>query len=264
VFPKFVDNEEVPFTVSHAAAALPFRRTRLVTSALVVGTMAPDFEYFLALKAHDKFGHTFPGILVLTLPVSLLVLWIFHNFVKVPAATLLPQRLQSRVASYLGAFRFRGTRRFLLIVLSILVGIATHVLWDSFTHFGTYPYDHWAVLREWVNLPVLGPTPFYKVLQHSSTMLGLVILSGWLLRWYRESEPSRAACSKILSPASRNSIVAIGIALAFAGGFARAFWGIGIPTGHAAFRRFIGEVVGLAWRWLGGNSSDGACFPPEE
>ena len=64
----------MPFTVSHAAAALPFRRARLVTSALVVGTMAPDFEYFLPLKTHDTFGHTFPGILVLTLPVALLVL----------------------------------------------------------------------------------------------------------------------------------------------------------------------------------------------
>src|SRR5579871_128427 len=46
VFPNFVDNEEVPFTVSHAAAALPFRRARLVTSALVVGTMAPDSSTF--------------------------------------------------------------------------------------------------------------------------------------------------------------------------------------------------------------------------
>lgn len=121
----------MPFTVSHAAAALPLRRARLVTSALVVGTMAPDFEYFLPLQAHDHFGHTFPGILVLTLPVALLVLWIFHTFVKASAAALLPRRLQSRLAGHLGKFRFGGLGRFLLIVLSILVGIATHILWDS-------------------------------------------------------------------------------------------------------------------------------------
>ena len=38
------------FTVSHAVIALPFRRSRrLVFSALVVGSMAPDFEYYLRL-----------------------------------------------------------------------------------------------------------------------------------------------------------------------------------------------------------------------
>ena len=39
----------MPFTLSHAAAALPFRRTRLIKSALVIGCFAPDFEYFIPL-----------------------------------------------------------------------------------------------------------------------------------------------------------------------------------------------------------------------
>ena len=38
----------MPFTLSHAAAALPFRRTRLVMSALVFGCFAPDLEYSVA------------------------------------------------------------------------------------------------------------------------------------------------------------------------------------------------------------------------
>jgi Domain of unknown function (DUF4184) len=245
----------MPFTLSHAAAALPLRRARLVTSALVVGTMAPDFEYFLALKAHDKFGHRFPGVLLLTLPVALLVLWIFHAFVKVPAATLLPQRLQSRVAGYLGKFRFGGLGRFLLIVFSILVGIATHILWDSFTHAETYPYAHWSLLRQSVAVPVLGTMPVVKVLQHGSTILGLVILSVWLFRWYRLCEPCRYRFRDVLSPELRNGILAAGITLAVSGGIARALWGIGIPTDHT-WRRFTGEVVvtcmALAWWQLVG------------
>src|SRR5215469_5325911 len=217
----------MPFTVSHAAAALPLRRARLVTSALVVGTMAPDFEYFLPLQAHDHFGHTFPGLLVLTLPVALLVLWIFHTFVKVSAATLLPRRLQSRVAGYLGTFRFGGPGRFLLIVLSILVGIATHILWDSFTHAGTYPYAHWSLLRQSVDLPVLGMMPVFKVFQHGSTILGLVILLTWLFRWYGQCEPCRYRFRGVLSPGLRTGILAMGMAIAVMGGIARALWGIG-------------------------------------
>jgi hypothetical protein len=240
----------MPFTLSHAAAALPFRRARLVTSALVVGTMAPDFEYFLAFKAHDKFGHRFPGVLVLTLPVALLVLWIFHTFVKVPAARLLPQRLQSRMAGYLGKFRFGGLGRFLRIVFSILVGIATHILWDSFTHGGTYPYAHWSLLRQRMDVPGLGTMPVVKVLQHGSTILGLVILFIWLFRWYLQSEPCRYRFRDVLSPGLRNRILAGGIALAVLGGVARALWGIGIPTDHT-WRKFTGEVVvtGMALAW---------------
>lgn len=218
--------------------------------------MAPDFEYFLALKAHDRFGHTFPGVLVLTLPVSLLVLWMFHSLVKVPAAALLPQRLQSKVASYLGRFRFWGPGRFAWIVFSTLVGIATHLLWDSFTHTGGYPYANWALLRQSVAMPVLGVMPCYKILQHSSTVLGLVAVAAWLFRWSRESAPARSSLAGVLSPASRKSIVVAGVVLALSGGLARALWGIGIPTDQIAFRRFTGEVVvtcmALAWWQLVG------------
>jgi Domain of unknown function (DUF4184) len=256
VFGQFVHNECMPFTVSHVAAALPLRRARLVTSALVVGTMAPDFEYFLALKAHDKFGHEFPGVLVLTLPVALLALWIFHTFVKVPAAALLPQRLQSRMARYLGKFRFAGFGRFLLIAFSTLVGIATHILWDSFTHAGTYPYTHWSLLRQSVDVPVHGTMPVVKVFQHGSTLLGLVILSLWLFRWYHQSEPCRYRFRDVLSPRLRSGILAVGVGLAVSGGIARALWGIGIPTDQITLRRFTGEVVvtcmALAWWQLVG------------
>ena len=253
---QFVDNSQVPFTLSHTAAALPFGRTRLIASALVVGTMAPDFEYFLALKAHDRFGHTLPGILVLTLPVSLLALWIFHAFVKVPAASLLPQGLQSKLSCYLGEFRFSGPGRFLLITFSVLIGIATHVLWDSFTHPGSYVFDHLAVLHQSFDVPLLGSVPWSKVLQHGSTVVGLIIISVWLFHWCRRSEGCRTSIRTVLSPSSRRAILAAGIALAVSGGIARALWGVGIPDDHVTFRRFIGEMVvtcmALAWWQLVG------------
>jgi membrane-bound metal-dependent hydrolase YbcI (DUF457 family) len=254
--PGIGHNEGVPFTISHTAAALPFRRARLVTSALVAGTMAPDFEYFFALKTHDRVGHTFPGVLVLTLPVALLGLWIFHSFVKAPAAGLLPRRMQSKLASHLGEFRFWGPGRFAMIVFSILVGIATHLLWDSFTHADTYVCEHWSLLRRSVDVPILGPMPWYKVFQHGSTILGLVVVSFWLFRWYRESEPRRVRVAHTLSPSTRNGIVFAGISLAVAGGIIRALWGIGVPTDQIALRRFTGEAVvtcmALAWWQLVG------------
>jgi hypothetical protein len=147
-FPECVGhNIQVPFTLAHGAAALPFRRFHLVLSALLVGTLAPDFEYFLRLSPDDGFGRTLVGTFALTLPLALLVLWLFHTFVKRPVAGLLPDAIQRRLTNHVPEFTFRGPVRFALIVNSILLGIVTHLVWDSFTHANTWPYRHWPVLR---------------------------------------------------------------------------------------------------------------------
>src|SRR5215467_11113206 len=125
----------------------------------------------------------------------------------------------------------------------------------GFTHAGTYPYVHWSLLRQSVDVPVLGTMPVVKLLQDGSTILGLVILSLWLFRWYRVCAPCRHRFRDVLFPGLRNRILAVGIALAVLGGVARALWGIGIPTDHT-WRHFTGEVVvtsmALAWWQLVG------------
>ena len=65
----------MPFTIAHAAAALPLRKTRLVLSALVIGTMVPDLQYFLRMAPDDRYGHSLRGALLLSLPLGLLTLW---------------------------------------------------------------------------------------------------------------------------------------------------------------------------------------------
>jgi uncharacterized protein DUF4184 len=237
-----VDNVEVPFTLAHAAAALPFRRWRLVPSALVIGTFAPDFEYLIRFSARGRFGHTLVGSFILTLPLALLVLWVFHAFVKRPTVALLPEALQRRVQDHLDEFRFGGAARFALIVASILLGIATHLLWDSFTHSNTWPYRHWSVLRQPFTLPIVGPLPLYKILQHASTIAGIAILSAWLVHWYRTTQPS-AQLRKSLSPSRKTAVIAVVATVALVGAVARAIVGTGVPTGHSAFNRFIVQAV---------------------
>jgi Domain of unknown function (DUF4184) len=240
----------VPFTLSHAAAALPFRRWRLVPSALVIGTFAPDFEYLLRLSPSGRYGHTLAGSFALTLPLALLVLWIFHALVKRPAAMLLPEAVRRRLQTDLGEFRFGGAARFLLIIASILLGIATHLLWDSFTHTTTWPYRHWQILRQLFTLPVLGPIPLYKILQHGSTIAGIGIIFIWLARWYSITKPS-APAEKSLSPHRKAAVVAVMASVALVGAIVRALVGIGMPTGHFAFNHFVAQAVvtALALVW---------------
>jgi hypothetical protein len=72
----------MPFTLSHAAAVIPFRRTRLVMSALVMGCFAPDFPNLLFLSPDKSYGHTISGMFLLDLPLALAALWLFHSFTR--------------------------------------------------------------------------------------------------------------------------------------------------------------------------------------
>ncbi len=244
-------NGEVPFTLSHAAAALPFRRFPLIPSALVIGTLAPDFEYFLLLIPMDRYGHTLRGLFILTLPVALVILWMFHNFVKRPASMLLPDSIQRRLADHLDEFQFRGLGRFLLIVISILVGAFTHLLWDSFTHRTGWFYHHWALLRKMVHVPVLGTLPYYKLFQHASTVLGIAILVLWFVWWYRNTKPADHLIAGAPSVSRRIATVGVLAAIACAGAVINGTLAARGPAGHFNFREFVVEAVvtitALAW-----------------
>jgi hypothetical protein len=240
----------VPFTLAHSAAALPFRRLRLVPSALIIGTLAPDFEYLVKLDAHGRIAHTFPGVFVLTLPLALLVLWIFHRFVKLPVVRLLPDGLQGRLSKDLEEFRFLGVSRFLHIVASILIGIATHILWDLFTHRGTWLYARWPLLRQSFHLPFEGTIPLYKALQHGSSVLGVAVLLIWLVLWYRRNgatAPARGA----VSMTKRIAILAVVIVVACVGVIVRRLLGAERPIVNFSSRNFIVEacitILALIW-----------------
>jgi hypothetical protein len=179
----------MPFTLSHAAAALPFRKLKPVWPALVIGTFAPDLQYFIWVSEEDRSGHHFPEVLLLTLPLALLLLWVFEQWVKRPMVELLPSTVQRRLQDKLQPLPFRGWKRFVSIVLWIAVGIITHVFWDSFTHGHDWMVEHFIVLRTRVPFPFRYPVPLYKLFQYGSTTLGLLALITWFAAWYRRTTP---------------------------------------------------------------------------
>ena len=179
----------MPFTLSHAAASLPFRRLKPVWPALVIGTFGPDLQYFLLLSDDDRSGHHFPGILLYTLPLAVLVLWLFEWIVKRPAIDLLPSAVQRRLLDKAEPLSFSGWRQFGLIVLWILVGIATHLTWDQFTHSYSELAMRWDLLRSVVPLPMGHTINFAHLLQHISTIGGMVTLAVWFVSWYHRTPP---------------------------------------------------------------------------
>jgi uncharacterized protein DUF4184 len=164
----------MPMTFSHPAAVLPLRRCGLVFSALLVGSVAPDSEYFFGLR-HSA-SHTMPGVVTFSFPIALAGLVIFHVIVKWPLISLLPAGLQARVIGPARRFRWFPASRLLLILLSLAIGIATHILLDGFTHPDSWAVSHCAALRTIVPIPAYRPMAMYAVLQYGITAVGVLVL----------------------------------------------------------------------------------------
>ena len=155
-------------------------------SALVVGSLAPDFRYFFNLAPRSHFGHSLSGVFVFCLPVGLAVLWIFHTVMKLPLISLAPERHQQRLVALAKPFAWGGAVRFMLIVASLLLGSISHLAWDAFTH------ERGLVVR---NVPDFRAPleefgthrPLYNLLQHGSSVLGLALLAFWYWRWLKRT-----------------------------------------------------------------------------
>jgi Domain of unknown function (DUF4184) len=214
----------VPFTLSHAAAALPFRKLKPVWPALVIGTFAPDLQYFIQLTDEDRSGHHYPDVLLFTLPVALLVLWLFEWAVKRPAIELLPSAIQRRLQDKTAPLSFSGWRQFGRIVFWIAVGTLTHLVWDQFTHSYTRTAEFLPLLKNHISFPYWRHTTLAGLLQDASTILGLLALCIWCLAWYRRTPPSPATPASELSPLTKISMVAAMVLIAIGAGYTSAWF----------------------------------------
>lgn len=128
----------MPFTFSHPAVVLPFwkiSRKYLSFTGLIVGSMVPDFEFFLKMKTGPNVGHHFFGIFFFDIPLALILCFIFHKFLKRPLFIYSPDWFGRRVTKYIDFdWPLYALRHILVVIISIIVGIITHLFFDAFTH----------------------------------------------------------------------------------------------------------------------------------
>lgn len=231
----------MPFTPSHMAAALPFVRTPLIPAALAIGTMAPDVPYYIPLGVPRGLTHSLPGVIIADLPMTIVLTLMWFAVLRAPLIDLSPRFLRERMPAR-GVLGWRAPdRRWLaavgILICSALVGILTHVAWDSFTHGG------WLVDALPLLATRLGPLPLHTLLQHASTIGGLVALALWGRYWVRRTPPIEGRPDVAGSRFRSVSWIAVVVAFGAAGFIA---WMSGIVRGVAPFDPslvFLGATV---------------------
>ncbi|MBF0284089.1 MAG: DUF4184 family protein [Magnetococcales bacterium] len=185
----------MPFTLSHAALAVPLaRRLGLPLSPLVIGSFSPDFPIFVfpfsdALRRSIyAFTHSWLGCALFGLVAGMAALYLFHAHLKGPMIRALPPAIQQRLAPHAGPYSFAPGRGLLLTLLALLLGAWSHLFWDSFTHHWGFFVNAFPLLK--TRLLVLPEWDYtlhvYKLLQHVSSLGGLALLGVWIQRWLRQ------------------------------------------------------------------------------
>lgn len=173
----------MPFTLAHPVAVLPLARSRLSFSALVVGSMAPDFPYFVTFSTRFQFGHSLAGVFAFCLPAGLLVLFLYHQLLKRPILERLPIQARQCFQSSVEPFHFLPLGRFAIICASIILGAITHIVWDSFTHAHGWMVQRIPALQQTVMQFGHSDLKVYKVLQHGSSVIGVALILWYYHRW---------------------------------------------------------------------------------
>ena len=170
----------MPFTFSHPAIVLPLTflpRQWFSLTGLVIGSLTPDFEYFLRMRIQSNYSHSISGLFWFDLPLGILLAFIFHNIVRDILFDNLPTILKSRVMKF-KMFDWNNyfKRNWLVVTISVLIGAGSHIFWDSFTHDQGYFVQTIPVLTNTVDF--FGrQLPTLKILQHSSTLLGGLVIA---------------------------------------------------------------------------------------
>lgn len=169
----------MPFTFSHPAVVLPLtylpRRWYSLTG-LVIGSVVPDFEYFVRMSVKSYYSHTWGGVFFFDLPMGLFLAFLFHIAARDTLIDNLPLFLKKYLTGYkkinwLQTFR----KQWFIIVISILAGAISHIFWDNFTHANTVFVKRLPALSHKVLL--FGEkVPVYDILQHGSSILGLLVI----------------------------------------------------------------------------------------
>jgi len=182
----------VPFTPAHAVVALPFLRTPLVPAAIAVGAMTPDLPLYLRMGPGYWVTHAWWAVIPVDLPLALALLLVWRVLLRPAIPELvprwyvrrLPESWRQAAAGWRETWAGGSPRGAVVLVLSLAVGIASHLIWDAFTHEGRWG----SALIPALNSDFSG-RPWWEWVALASSAFGVITVCTWLHGWCARQAP---------------------------------------------------------------------------
>lgn len=172
----------MPFTVSHAVIAHPISYLtayRLPIAGLVIGSMAPDL-YRLFTQEQSNLTHLWSSIFGITLWLGLGFSLLWYGLYRPVVYRCMGIQDPVVLNTWKSAIKF-----IVLLIIALMIGIATHLIWDGLTHadFRTFAFQEF--LASTVQL--FGQHyPMHRLLQLGSSALVLPLIAWSCLSYYRK------------------------------------------------------------------------------
>lgn len=183
----------MPFTLSHAVLAPPLAKLlgqRLPIAALAIGCMLPDLHRLFTLR-QDPTPHLWSALLYPNLLLGLVFCALWYLLYRPALYRFVGVHHPLNLNTIKSALGFIGG-----MILALLIGNATHLIWDGLTHHDFRSFAFQDFLAQSVQLGT-DIYPMHRVLQIGSSILALPFLLWMSLHYYKKYQQIKPVSIKV-------------------------------------------------------------------
>lgn len=186
----------MPFTLSHAVLAVPIAKItadKLPIAAVAIGCMLPDLYRLLITEgqADGYVAHYWRSLLYPTLCLGVFFSGCWYGLYR----PVIYRFLGIEHALNLSSFR-RILQFFFALCLALLIGTASHIIWDGLTHADFRTLFFKAGLEQQISIFTYS-VPLHRLLQIASSIVTLPLLFYMLWHYYQQHKMIEVVSRKI-------------------------------------------------------------------
>ena len=185
----------MPFTLSHAVLAPPISRlsgNRLPIAAMAIGCMVPDLHR-LFTSSNSNITHLWSSLIHPDLWIGLAFCSIWYLVYRPVTYRFIGIQHDLNIYSILSALRF-----ILAMCLALIIGTATHLIWDGLTHVDFRTFAFHEILAQQFQL--FGQSyPLHRILQIGTSVIVLPFMLWMSVHYYKKHQQYLAVSLKIKS-----------------------------------------------------------------
>jgi len=160
----------MPFTFVHPIAIIPIyklSKKKLDIVALAIGSVSPDFEYFIRFRLKSDYSHDLILGILFNLPIAIII----YLISKSKITEIILKHTTQKCHTLYSNIEYKNKW---VVFLSIILGMYTHILWDTLTHFNPFTANNFTLLSKQINFGD-SQVNVYRILQHLSNLLGATV-----------------------------------------------------------------------------------------